>query len=70
LKFGPSTIASTASFLAKAAIDALHHVDIVTRGATGSVIAPWTRFNGDRLRGANAAKLARDAALLTVRITT
>src|SRR5580765_8054660 len=58
-----------AGLLAKAAIDAFHHIDVVARGASRSVIAPWTRFNGDRLRGANRfAKLAGDAALFAVRI--
>src|SRR5690606_16117732 len=38
-----------ASFLAEAAIDALHHVDVVAHRATGSVIAARTSFDGDRL---------------------
>src|SRR4249919_4043153 len=57
-------------FLAKPAIDALHHVDVVAGGAARSVIAPRTSFDGDRLRRANRfAKLAGNAALFTIRIT-
>src|SRR5437763_1829947 len=59
-----------AGFLAQPAIDALHHVDVVARGAARAVIAARTCLDGDRLRGANRlAQLARDAALLPVRIT-
>jgi hypothetical protein len=60
-----------AGFLAKATIDALHHIDIVARGSARSIIASRAGFNGDCLRWANClAKLARDAAFLAVRITT
>src|ERR1700693_5939982 len=56
-----------AGFLAQAAIDALHHVDVVTRGAPGAVIAPRPRFDGDRLgRADRLAQLAGDAALLAI----
>src|SRR5680860_401667 len=37
-------------FLAEAAIDALDHVDVVTRGAARAVIAPRPRLDGDGLR--------------------
>src|SRR5215475_3254187 len=39
-------------FLAKAAIDALHHVDVVTRGTTAPIF-PWLRLDGDADRRAN-----------------
>src|SRR5205807_7841674 len=56
-------------FLAQPAIDALHHVDVVTRGAARAVVAARTGLDGDRLRRANRlAQLAGDAALLAVRI--
>src|SRR6185436_1837514 len=56
--------------LAQPAIDALHHVDVVARGAAGAVIAPRAGLDGDRLRRADRlAQLAGNAALLAVRIT-
>ena len=56
-------------FLAKAAIDAFHHVDVVANGAPGAVVAARTGLDGDRLRRADRlAQLAGDATLLAVRI--
>src|SRR5882724_6793133 len=58
-----------AGFLAQPAIDALHHVDVVARGAPRAVIAARTGLEGDGLRRADRlAQLAGDAALLAVRI--
>src|SRR5262245_40394584 len=58
-----------AGLLAEAAIDALHHVDVVARGASGAVIAPRPRLDGDRLgRADRLAQLAGDAALLAIGI--
>src|SRR5690606_30797008 len=58
-----------ARLLAETAIDALHHVDVVAGGATGAVVAPRPRLNGDRLRRADRfAELARDAAFLAIGI--
>src|SRR5262245_2597025 len=60
-----------AGLLAQAAIDALHHVDVVARGPPGAVVAPRTGLDGDRLRRTNRlAQLAGDAALLAIRIAT
>src|SRR5690606_21821586 len=51
--------------LAEAAIDALHHVDVVAGGAPRSVVAPRSRFDGYGLgRADGLAQLAGDAALL------
>src|SRR5690606_8765704 len=59
-----------AGSLAEAAIDALHHVDVVAHRAPGSVVAPRPRLDGDGLgRADRLAKLAGYAALLAVRIT-
>src|ERR1700732_4876705 len=56
-------------FLAQAAIDALHHVDVVAGGAPGAVIAARPGLDGDGLgRADRLAQLAGDAALLAVRI--
>src|SRR5581483_12197498 len=56
--------------LAQPAIDAFHHVDVVTNRAPRPIIAPGTRLDRDRLRRANRlAQLAGNAALLTIRIT-
>ena len=53
----------------KAAIDALHHVDVVAHGAARAVIAARAGLDGDRLRGADRlAELAGDASLLAVRV--
>src|SRR6185369_3014634 len=58
-----------ARLLAQTAIDALHHVDVVARGAAGAVVAARARLDGDRLRRADGlAQLAGDAALFAVRI--
>src|SRR5690606_21939703 len=55
--------------LAEAAIDALHHVDVVAYRAPRSVIAPRPRLDGDRLRRADSlAQLAGNAALLAIGI--
>jgi len=59
-----------ACFLAETAIDALHHIDVVTHRAAGAVVAARTSLDGDGLRRADRfAKLAGDAAFFTVRIT-
>src|SRR5258707_9802130 len=59
-----------AGLLAHAAIDALHHVDVVARGAARAVVAAGAGLDGDRLRRTDRlAQLAGDAALLAVRIT-
>src|SRR5262249_27651592 len=59
-----------AGFLAKAAIDAFHHVNVVSRGAARAVVAARACFDGDRLRrAASFAPLAGDAALFAVGIT-
>src|SRR5215468_2680061 len=39
--------------LAKAAIDALHHVDVVTGGAAGAVVAARSGLDGDGLSRAD-----------------
>src|SRR5947199_347027 len=53
-----------AGLLAQAAVDALHHVDVVARGAAGAVIAARAGLDGDRLgRTDRLAQLAGDAAL-------
>src|SRR6185369_5059942 len=57
-----------AGFLAEAAEDALHEVDVVARGAARAVLA-LLGFDVDRERRADRlAQLARDAALLAVRV--
>src|SRR5712691_12332415 len=58
-----------AGLLAKPAIDAFDHVDIVARGAARAVVASRPGLDGDGLGGANRlAQLAGDAALLAVGI--
>ena len=58
-----------AGFLAEAAIDAFHHVDVIAGGAAGAVIAARARFDGDGLGRANGlAQLAGDAAFLAIGI--
>src|SRR5262249_44770257 len=60
-----------AGLLAEAAVDALHHVDVIAGCAPRAVVTPGSRFDGDRLRWANRlAKLAGDAVLLPIRIAT
>src|SRR5215207_6379623 len=50
--------------LAQPAIDTLHHVDVVARGAPRAVVAPRTGLDGDGLRRADRlAELAGNAAL-------
>src|SRR5262249_6826648 len=57
-----------AGLLAQAAIDALGHVDVVTRGATTAVL-PRLGLDGDGERRADRlAQLAGNAALLAVRV--
>ena len=57
-----------AGFLAKAAEDALGHVDVIAGGAAAAVVARFG-LDRDRLRRADRlAKLTRDAALLAVGI--
>src|SRR5690606_2661787 len=58
-----------ARLLAEAAIDALHHVDVVARGAARTVVAARPRLDGYGLRRADRlAQFAGNAALLAVRI--
>src|SRR5262245_2212470 len=58
-----------ASFLTEPAIDALYHVDVVTRRAARAIVAAGSRLDRDRLGRANClAKLAGDAAFLPIRI--
>src|SRR5665811_873113 len=58
-----------AGLLAKAAVDAFHHVDVEAGGPPRAVVAPRPRLDGDGLgRADRLAKLAGDAALLPVRI--
>src|SRR5437868_12366169 len=57
-----------AALLAEAAVDALHEVDVVARGAARAIVA-LLALDGDRERGADGlAQLAGDAALLAVGI--
>src|SRR5680860_511128 len=58
-----------AGLLAKAAVDAFHHVDVEAGRPPRAVVASWPRLDGDGLRRADRlAQLAGDAALLSVRI--
>src|SRR4051795_5406510 len=41
-----------AGFLAEAAIDAFHHVDVVANGSAGAVVAARPGLDGNRLRRA------------------
>src|SRR5262249_44280167 len=60
-----------ASFLAKPAVDAFDHIDVVARGAARAVIAARPRLDGDRLRRTDRfAEFAGDTALLAVGIAT
>src|ERR1700674_5035459 len=57
------------SLLAKPAIDALDHIDVVARRAPRAVVAARAGLDGNRLRRANRlAQLAGDAALFAVRV--
>src|ERR1043165_4710359 len=54
-------------FLAEPAIDALHHVDVITNGPAGAAVAARSGLDGDGLRRADRlAQLAGDTALLAV----
>src|SRR3990170_219146 len=58
-----------AGLLAKAAVDAFHHVDVEAGGPPRAVVAPRSRLDGDGLsRADRLAQLAGDAALLPARI--
>src|SRR5712671_330657 len=58
------------SLLAQAAINALHHVDVVADGTAGAVVAARPGLDGDRLRPADRlAQFAGNAALLAVGIS-
>src|SRR5262249_17340859 len=60
-----------ACFLAEAALDAFHHVDVEWGAPGGAVVAPRPRLDGDGLRRADClTQLAGDAAFLSARITT
>src|SRR5262249_44934888 len=53
--------------LAKSAVDAFDHVDVVARGAARAVVATRPGLDGDGLRRADRlAQLAGDAALLAI----
>jgi len=55
--------------LAKAAVDALCHINIISRGPS-TAIGTLLGLNGNRLGGTNSlAQLAGDASLLTRRIS-
>src|SRR6266478_8193678 len=56
--------------LAKPAVDAFDHIDIVARGATRTVVAARSRLDSDGLRRTDRlAQFAGDAALLAIGIT-
>jgi hypothetical protein len=58
-----------AGFLAEAAVDAFHHIDVEAGGPACAVVAPGPSLDGDRLCRADClAQLAGYAALLPVRI--
>ena len=57
-----------AGFLAQAAIDALHHVDVVAGGAAAAVLAGLGLDGDGQRRAHRLAELAGDAALLAVGI--
>src|SRR6516165_178673 len=60
-----------AGFLAEAAVDAFHHVDVESGGPASAVVAPRPRLDGDSLRRADClTQLAGDASFLSARITT
>ncbi len=59
-----------ACFLTEAAINALHHVDVIANRAPCTVIAARTGFNGDRLgRADRLAQFAGNAAFFAIGIT-
>src|SRR5215213_12291 len=56
-----------ARLLAKSAVDAFHHVDVIARRAARAVVAAGTCFDSDRLcRTDGLAELAGDAALFPI----
>src|SRR3954463_259978 len=58
-----------AGFLAEAAVDALHHVDVVAHRAARTIVLARASFDGDGLGWANClAQLARYAALFAIGI--
>jgi hypothetical protein len=58
-----------AGLLAKAAVDAFHHVDVEAGGPPRAVVAPGTSLDSDGLgRADRLAQLAGDAALFPARI--
>src|SRR5688572_1124754 len=57
-----------AALLAEAAVDALHQVDVVARGAARAVLALLALDGDGERRADRLAQLARDAALLAVGI--
>src|SRR3954469_14304976 len=57
-----------ARLLAEAAIDALHHVDVVAGGAAAAVLARLGLDGDGERRAHRLAQFARDAALLAVRV--
>src|SRR5262245_36190023 len=60
-----------AGFLAQPAIDAFHHIDVVTGCSPRAVVAARAGLDGDCLRRTDRlAQLAGNAALLSVRIAT
>lgn len=59
-----------AGFLAKAAVNAFGHINVVTGSTTGTVFT-FFHINRNRLRGARRfAELARNASLFTRRVAT
>src|SRR3954470_575221 len=58
-----------ARFLAQAAINAFHHIDVIAHGSPSPVVPPRSSFDRDRLRRADSlAQLAGNAALFPVGI--
>src|SRR6478609_3160804 len=58
-----------AGLLAKAAINAFHHVDVIAGRAARAVVPARASLDGDGLGGADRlAKLARDAAFFAIGI--
>src|SRR5690606_7778053 len=57
--------------LAEAAVNALHHIEVIPNGTARAIVLARPRFDGNCLRRAYGfAKLAGDAALFPIRITT
>ena len=58
-----------AGFLAEAAVDAFHHINVEAGGLARAVVTPRSGLDGDGLCTANRlAKFAGDTALLPIRI--